>query len=246
MSIKAIFVFCLFALFNISHAVEKGEVQYRCGIAVGFPPYQYVDDKGKPAGIDYEIASMVFKKAGLKVTFVQDEWEFLLSSIIHRSENIDMLCGAEISPERTGLLEFTEPYYKRHIVLFTLKNSPIKNLNDLNGKIIAGDKHSFLELNLGPKKDEIRIMKTPSKEDSFKKLKDGSVIAAIAPREVGLFLANKLKLEVEIIEAKDPGSPVAFAVTKNNKDLLKKVNDAMKTLIKEGEVQKVLIKHRGY
>lgn len=217
------------------------EVEYRCGIALGYPPYQHTDALGNPAGIDYEVAKLVFKTARLKVKFVQSEWDHLLSNIIYKTGNIDALCGAEITEERKARLDFSDPYYKRKIVLFTLKNSSIYKISDLYGKIITGDKQSFFEKYLGKDKGSIRVMETTSKEKSFLKLKDGSAVAVIAPKEVGLHIAKSLNIEVRTLEEKDPGSPVGIAVNKGNKDLLDKINLALRKLQKEGKIDKLIL-----
>lgn len=217
------------------------EKELRCGISIGYPPYQYNDKLGNPAGIDYQVAKLVFKTAGKKIKFVQRDWASLLSSIFHNTGEIDLLCGAEINDERKKYLDFSEPFYNRHIVIFTLKNSPVYKVSDLYGKIITGDRDSFLEKHLGKRIEDIRVMKTTSKEESFQKLKNGSVVAVIAPREVGYYFARELKLKVRIIAGNDdPGSPVAFGVRKGNVELLKMINHSLHQLRNNGSIAKIL------
>lgn len=236
------FTFIILLMSFATSAGAKDINEYRCGFAIGYPPYQYVNN-GSAEGIDVDVAKLVFKTAGLKVSFIPGEWDELLSNLVHRTQNIDMLCGAEISDKRKALLDFSEPYYLRHIVLFTLKKSPITKVSDLYGKLITGDKDSFFEKHLGAKKDDIRVMQTISKEESFQKLKDGSVVAVIAPVEVGFFVAKKLNIEVKTLGEKDPGSPVAIAVSKGNKRLLDIINESLKKIKKNGQLNKVLAKH---
>lgn len=219
---------------------ETATPPVRCGIAIGFPPYQYVDRAGQAAGIDVEVAKLVFKTAGLKIEFVPGEWDFLLSSLIYKTGEIDLVCGAEINEKRVSLLDFSDPFYKRHIVLFTLKKSPINKISDLYGKFITGDKDSFFEKYLGHRKEDIRIVKTTSKEESFKKLQDGSVVAVIAPKEVGFFIAKKLKMEVKVLEEKDPGSPVGFAVSKGNTKLMGVIQKSLRQLQRSGQIDLIL------
>lgn len=212
----------------------------RCGIAIGFPPYQYVDRAGNATGIDVDIAKLVFKTAGLKIKFIPGEWDFLLSNLIYKTGEIDLVCGAEINEKRASLLDFSDPFYKRHIVLFTLKKSSIYKISDLYGKFVTGDKDSFFEKYLGHRKEDIRIVRTASKEESFKKLQDGSVVAVIAPEEVGYYIAKKLKIEVKVLEEKDPGSPVGFAVSKGNTKLLNVIQKSLRQLKKSGQIEKIL------
>lgn len=219
---------------------------YRCGIANGFPPYQYTNKNGHGAGLDFEVATLVFKTAGLKVAFVHDDWENLLFNLIHKRDLVDMLCGAEITPERQKHLDFTIPYHSRRAVLFILKDSPIKNIEELFGKMVAGDLHSSFETLLDKKRSNIRIIKTSTKEESFNKLKDKSVVAVISPIEVGLFLSKKLNLEVKIIDINKSTSAtaVAIAVKLGNQKMLDILNPVIKKLISSGKIDKILKKYQ--
>lgn len=219
---------------------------YRCGIANGFPPYQYTDKNGQIAGLDFEVASLVFKTAGLKVTFVQDNWENLLFNLVHKRDLVDMLCGAEITPERQKHLDFTIPYHSRRAVLFILKESPIKKIEELFGKMVAGDLHSSFETILDKKRNDIRIIKTSTKEESFNKLKDKSVVAVIAPIEVGLFLSKKLNLKVKIIDINksSSASAVAIAVKLGDQKMLDILNPVINKLTSSGKIDKILKKYQ--
>lgn len=216
---------------------------YNCGVATGFPPYQYKNKQGQIAGMDVEITRMVFKTAGLNVKYVQNDWEELLFLLYHNTKVVDMLCGAEFGSEREKYLDFTVPFYKRRTVLFILKESSINKIADLYGKIVTGDLHSSFEKALGDKKRLIRITKTVSKEESFIKLRDKKVVAVIAPIEVGIYLSRELKIPVRIIDENYPGTPVSIAVKKGNKLLLDNLNISLRKLISNGEVEKIIKKY---
>ncbi|QEN04335.1 transporter substrate-binding domain-containing protein [Thiospirochaeta perfilievii] len=59
------------------------------------------------------------------------------------------------------------------------------------------------------------------------------------PKVVGLYLAKEMGLEVKVLYAPDPGSPVCVAVPKGNYDMIKKVNIALDELILDGEIDKI-------
>ena len=218
--------------------------RYQCGIAVGFPPYQFSDTSGAPAGIDYEIARLVFRDAGLDADFVQSDWDDVMLSLAHRTGRVDMLCGAEISDERRRLFDFSVPCYLRHTVVFTLENSRIGGIGDLYGKIVAGDRHSYIERKLGRSLDLIRIKSTGSKEESFLLLQKGSVEAVIAPKEVGIYISRNMRMKTRILEETDPGSPVAFAVAKGDAELLSRINASLKKLKQEGKIERILDRYK--
>jgi len=88
-------------------------------------------------------------------------------------------------------------------------------------------------------KDLIRLRQTDSKEESMNLLKSGEVTAVIAPKEVGLYLAKKLNVNVSIIEELKQGSPVGIAVKKGNTQTLNILNKALKQLIQNGDIDKL-------
>ncbi|MGL4370788.1 MAG: transporter substrate-binding domain-containing protein [Spirochaetota bacterium] len=229
--------------FFLRDVYSESGYDYTCGIAVGFPPYQYADRSGRPAGLDYEIAKLVFDDAGLKIRFVQDEWDAVLFSLAHRTGRIDLLCGTEISDERRKFLDFSDVCYTRYISLFVMSNSGINDIQDLYGKLVAGDRHSFVENHLQPHSRRIRIIKTPSKEDSFMKLREGKVQAVIAPRQVGFSISRKSGMNVRTIGIDYPGSAVAFAAAKGDSTLLSRINGSLRRLKKKGRLDEILQKY---
>ncbi len=239
-----LFSITLITSFLSYQLLSQEPLVYNCGIATGFPPYQYINKKGQRAGLDVEIAELVFKTAGLKVNFLQDDWEKLLFNLFHKRKGIDMLCGAEVTIERQRHLDFSLPYFNRRTVLFTLKDSPVNKVGDLYGKIVTGDLHSSFEQKLGDKKKYIRVTKTVSKEESFTKLKEKKVVAVIAPMEVGIYLAKELGVEVKIIDENDVGTPVSIAVKKGDGKLLNTINTTLAKLIKSGQINKILKKYQ--
>jgi ABC-type amino acid transport substrate-binding protein len=234
----------VFLFSSITVAVSSAENDaYRCGIAVGFPPYQFVDPQGRTAGMDYEITKAVFEKAGLKVVFVQGQWDDVMFSLAHRTGDVDFLCGAEVSDERNRMFDFSDVCYARVIRIFVLDKSDIRSISDLNGKIISGDRHSYYERYLTERKMSIRLMQTRSKEESFLKLRGESVAAVIAPLEVGLYISRNLDVHVRMLGDRNIGTPVAFAVGKGDSALLDKINEALRQLVKEGKIEKIKAKY---
>lgn len=235
-------ILTIFIIF-LNQQIFAEKTEYICGIATGFPPYQFSDDNDLPVGIDAEITKLVFKNTGKKVIFTQEPWDELMGKLFN-SNKIDFLCGAEISPERQKLFDFSIPIYSRNTAIFVKSSSLINKFEDLFGKAVTGDKHSFVERNLGYDKNKIRIVKTESKEKSFDLLQSNRVDAVIAPLEVGNYITKNIGLDVKIIEDSDHGSPVGFMVKKGDIKTLEFINNQLRVLIKNGDISKILKKYQ--
>lgn len=236
-------IFLVISIFTLMHPTFAEKKEYICGIALGFPPYQFSDEKANPIGIDAEITKLLFENTGKKIIFTQEPWDELMAKL-YNTNKVDFLCGAEISDERKKMFDFSIPFYKRNIAIFVSNSSGITKLSDLVGLIITGDRHSFVERQLGENKEKFRIMKTTSKEESFSLLKKKKVDAVIAPLEVGNYISKKIGLKIRVIEDNDPGSSIAFMVKKGDTDTLEFINKRLKILIANGEIDKILKKYQ--
>jgi polar amino acid transport system substrate-binding protein len=219
----------------------QGAAPLVCGIAIGYPPYQFIDAAGAPAGIDAEVTRLVFREMGSTCRFSQKEWDEVYLGLAHRTGAVDLLCGAEINPERRTLFDFSTPYYNRAVAIFVRSASPYRTLRDLDNQIITGDRGAWIESRID--KSRLRVIDTPSKEEAFRKLRDGKVEAVIAPLAVGNWLCRQSGLSVRTLPERDAGSPVAFAVAKGNTALARRLSAAVEKLLATGQIAAILRKY---
>lgn len=236
-----VFICLLLGLLKM-HVSAQAEKPLICGIALGYPPYQFTTEGGEPTGIDAEITRLVFEELGEPFLFSQKNWDDVYLSLAHNMGDVDLLCGAEVNDERKIRFDFSEPYYRRIVVIFVRNDSEYRSFDDLHGMIVTGDRGGFIEKLIN--RQNVRIMNTASKEVSFMKLKRGEVQAVIAPLEVGTWLCRQMNLPVRTLSLHDPGSPVAFAVAKGNAALAKRISEALDTLRENGRIDEVIKKYQ--
>jgi ABC-type amino acid transport substrate-binding protein len=239
----ALFIFFFFAYTGSPvRAEDNDRKQLVCGIAIGYPPYQFKDEQGQPTGIDADVARLVFEELNRPIRFVQKKWDDVYLSMAHKVEGIDLLCGTEVNDRRKALFDFSEPYYNRAVVIFVRSESDYRKAQDLEGKLIAGDRDGKIEQIIETR--TLRVMTTISKEDSFRKLKKGDVEAVLAPLEVGNWLCRRMGLSVRILPERDPGSPVAFAVAKGDTALARQISGALEKIKQDGRLEAIMAKYR--
>jgi ABC-type amino acid transport substrate-binding protein len=230
-------VLTVFALlfFLMPGPAKTQEQSLSCGIAAGFPPYQFTLD-GEPVGFDVDVARAVCARLGKKATFEQRNWDDVVNMLLFG--RIDLVAGMEVNAFRFDYFEFSTPYAKRHDVVFVPANSTIAEIEDLFGRIVTGDRHSFVELHwkeLGVFQN-IRVKQTGTKAESMALLAQGQAAASIMPLEVGWYLAAEQGLDVRVLVNPDPGSDVAIALRKGQPDLLRKINAALRDMETDGEL----------
>lgn len=230
-------VLIFFLLLTVFHpgSPSAQEQSLSCGVATGFPPYQFTLDD-EPAGFDVDVAKAVCARLEHEAVFVQRNWDDIVNMLLFG--RIDLVAGMEVNVFRFDYFEFSVPYAKRHDVVFVPANSTVAEVENLFGRIVTGDRHSFVELHwkeLGIYKN-IRIMQTATKAESMALLVEGKAAAAIMPLEVGWYLATEQGIDVRVLSNPDPGSDVAIALRKGQPWLLQKINDALRDMEADGEL----------
>ena len=100
-----------------------------------YPPFNYTDENGNPAGIDVDLAKESFGRLGYKVAFVSIDWEEK-KELVERGD-IDCIWGCFSIDGRENEYNWTEPYMISRQVVAVNHSSDIYRLSDLEGKTIA-------------------------------------------------------------------------------------------------------------
>ncbi|MBP8127451.1 MAG: transporter substrate-binding domain-containing protein [Aeromonadaceae bacterium] len=207
-----------------------------CGIATGFPPYQY-QEGGRVEGFDADVVRLVVAQLGDRCLFVQDTWDTVFNRL--RYGKLDLVVGMEINPVRQKYFAFTREYMTRQSVIFVnADSSRITSADQLLGQVIAGDRSSGIEqlwMTQGIR-TRYRIRELESKALSMQLLKEDKVQAAIMPLEVGIYLAKRQAVNVRPLDTPRTDTFVAIAVQKGNQALRQELDAALQQLIASGEI----------
>lgn len=102
-----------------------------------YAPQSFIADNGKLDGFDVNVAQEVAKRLGVKIELVTPEWDMITGG--KWGKRWDLSIGSMTpTAERKKILMFTKPYYYTPAQFaVNAKNSSIKSLADLEGKIIG-------------------------------------------------------------------------------------------------------------
>ena len=126
--------------------ISLAEVLVKSKIVIGVsaynPPMSFYNSKKELDGFDID----VFKEIA-DVMNIEAEFQTVnTGEVLQLITNGDIDCiasGFSYSDERTKYYEMTQPYLRNAVVLVTLKQKELKNLEDLKGKKIGGQKGSL-------------------------------------------------------------------------------------------------------
>ena len=104
--------------------------------ATGFPPFEYLGEDGKPAGVDIDLAQLVADELGVELEVLDMDFNLLIESLKSGKGQL-IAAGMTATPERAEQIDFSITYTLNGLILLVPKGSDIKTADDLAGKNIA-------------------------------------------------------------------------------------------------------------
>lgn len=220
---------------------DKGEITMLT--ATGFPPFEYLGDDGKPAGLDIDLGGLIAKELGVKLNILDMSFNLLIESL--KSGKGDFIAaGMAVTEERKTQLDFSVLYANNGQTILAAKGSPIKTLDDLKtlkGNEIAVQEsttaHIFVTETLG-----VEPLAFLNVIECTNALKAGKVKVAIMNRVPAMMMAM-IHPEVEFVNQPVTDHGTAMAVTKGHEDLLAVIDSVLKKAIEDGTIDALLDKH---
>ena len=100
-------------------------------------PWTYHDESDKLVGYDVDVAEKIAERLGVKVSFVEGEWDGLFAGLDAGRYDI-VVNGVELTSERAEKYDFSAPYgYINTVLVVRADNDNIKSFDDLKGKTTA-------------------------------------------------------------------------------------------------------------
>jgi diguanylate cyclase len=113
---------------------------------VGFDPFAGMDSfeyRGNRTGLLHDLLKDMQDQLGLRVVPAQVKgWDDAYSRFVEH--DIDILYGANPTPERERIMRFTRPVWKYPYTVFARKDTSVQTLGDLDGKRVGFIRNDFV------------------------------------------------------------------------------------------------------
>ncbi len=211
-----------------------------------YPPYEYLDEQGRPAGYNVELTRSIAREMGVDIEIRLGPWTEILKGL--EDGEIDAVQGVFYSPERDGIFDFTQAHTANHCVGVVRKGSgaPPSSVDELAGKSIVvqqGDiMHDFaLQNGLG---EHLKVV--GSQEDALEEVVEGRYDCALVARMSALYWIEKHGWTDLAIGRRSLLSPeYCYAVRNNQKALLAQLSEGLKVIDENGEYRRIHKKWLG-
>ena len=235
------------ALFAGCAPKSKDDGVLTMGTNAAFPPYEFIEG-GNIVGIDAEIAAEIAKKIGMEFKIENMDFDAVIPAV--QTGKIDIgMAGMTVTETRLKEVNFTTSYATGVQVIIVKEGSPITSVDDLFAEGAAtkigvqlnttGDLYCTWDIEdegLGT------VERFNKGADAVLALNSDKVDCVVIDNEPAKAFV-KANEGLTILETEYALEDYAIAIAKDNDELFKKVDDALKALIADGTVQRIVDKH---
>ena len=205
-----------------------------------FPPYEYHEGDAV-VGIDAEIAKLIADKLGMELKIEDVAFDSIIPGV--QAGKYDMgMAGMTVNEERLQSVNFSDSYATGVQVVIVKEGGSIASLDDIAGKKIGVQTSTTGDIYASDDFGDENVVKFDSGAAAVEALKSGKVDCVIIANEPAksYVAANE---GLKILETEYAVEDYAICFAKDNTELQEKVNAALKELIADGSVQKIIDKY---
>lgn len=229
---------------QLAQIKEKGELIV--AMEGTWSPWTYHDENDELVGYDVEVAKAIGEKLGVKVTFVEGEWDGLFAGM--DAGRYDMVVnGVDITEERAEKYDFSVPYaYNRTAIIVKESNEEIQTFEDLEGKNTANTISStYAEL---AESYGANVTAVDDLNQTFELLMSGRIDATLnAELTYYDYMKAHPDADIRIAALTEDASQVAIPMRKGaeTESLRSAVNEAIEELRADGTLAELSQKYFG-
>jgi len=229
-------------------AAEQPAMQNGTMIIVGgnsnYPPYEFLDKNGDPAGFNIDLTRAVAKVMGMNVQIQLGTYRERIQAL--KDGKIDAMGGFSYSDERARSFDFSPPHTIINLAIFGRKDSPpLKSMSDLKGKkilVMAGGRMQELLREKGLGENRIFIA---NYADGLRMLAAGEYDYMFMGTLPGMYLINEYNLSNIIVLKEVDHQRYCFAVRKGNRELLARFSEGLAIVKKTSQYNAIYDKWLG-
>ncbi|MDR0925169.1 MAG: amino acid ABC transporter substrate-binding protein [Hungatella sp.] len=226
---------------------ESAANTFTVGFDQDFPPMGFVGDNGEYTGFDLELAQEVANRLGRKFVPQPIAWD--AKDMELESGNIDCIWNGFTITGREEGYTWSKPYMENSQVFVVGKDSGIKTLADLSGKIVEVQADSSAEKAL--QADEKlsgtfgTLQTTPDYNTAFMDLEMGAVDAIAMDVIVAGYQIEQRKADFIILDEALAAEEYGVGFKKGNDTLRDQVQEQLDAMAADGILKKISEKWFG-
>ncbi len=225
-------------------AADSGSTKVlKVGTDATFQPFEWKDDSGKYTGFDIDLMDAVAKKMGYDhAEYVNTDFKGLIPGLM--AKKFDVIASAMyVTEEREKAIAFSDSYYPGGLCIMVRKDdNSVKGIDDLIGKKVAVQVGTKSVNFLQEKYPNVERLEVETNNEMFLSLESGKVDAVVTGKPAAEVYSKKSG-KVKILDKTLTEELYAYGIRKDDTDLKKKLNEAIKAVKDDGEYDKIRAKY---
>lgn len=213
------------------------------GLDDTFAPMGFKNDEGEIVGFDVDLAREVAKRLDKDVTFQNIDWDLKESELNNGS--IDCIWnGYSVTEKRKEKVLFSNSYLDNKQIVITLKDSGIRRLDDLKGKVVSVQKNSSAYEAVSKNQDFVSGLKNKelvqfdTNNDCFMDLESKRSDAIVVDETLARYYMKQQSSNIYQVLDEDFGKEeYAIGFRKDDQEFVNQVNDVMDDMKEDGTFQ---------
>ncbi|MGH8541800.1 MAG: transporter substrate-binding domain-containing protein [Stenotrophobium sp.] len=220
---------------TLNQVLKRGEL--RVGLEAGYMPFEMRDRNGMLIGFDVDLARLMARYMGVKLTLVNTQWDGIIPALL--TDKFDLLMGGmTITPQRNLQVNFTDPYATigQTVLLNRKLAGTVKSYKDLN------DPRYTLATKLGTTGDiaalrympKARLKAFESEADAAMEVRNGRADAFVYDLPFNAIYAVQNPQNLVLLKEPFTHEPLGWAVKKGDPDFLNWLNNFLAQIKSDG------------
>ncbi len=210
-----------------------------------YPPYEFIDKDGNPAGFNVDLTRAIARAMGMEVEIHLGAWGDMRRDLA--AGKVDILQGMAFTEERLAEVDFSVPHAVVHQSIWNRRTMPpLTDVGDLAGREVIVMRGSVMHDFMLQRQDGAKLILSNSLAESLRLLASGKHDCALVAKLPGLYLTQQFNLSnLEPVPKPLVAQDYGYAVRKGNLSLLARFNEGLTILKQTGEYQAIHAKWLG-
>ncbi len=200
-----------------------------------FPPYEYYEGD-QVVGIDAEMAAAVAAELGMELKIEDMAFDSIIAAVQSGKADIGV-AGMTVNEDRLKNVNFSTPYTQAAQVIIVKDGSSVTTPDDLTGKKIGVQLGTTGDIYAGDIADAT-IERYNKGFEAVQALLQDKIDAVIIDREPAKVFVSQNE-GLSIVDEEFTVEDYAIAISKDNEELLTKINEALAKLETSGKLQEI-------
>jgi polar amino acid transport system substrate-binding protein len=204
-----------------------------------YPPYEFLDDKGEPAGFNVDLTRAIAEVMGMRVEIRLGGWSEMRHGL--QEGTLDALQGMSHSEDRARVVDFAPPSTVVNHAIFAREGAhPVSSLEELRGHRTALHRAGIMDDTLSKMGLGADLVRTDTPADALRALSAGKADYAVVAVVPGTYIVRQFKLtNVHPIAMGVATQRYGFAVRKGNSELLSRFTEGLAILKETGRYEEI-------